>query len=316
MMKLVRTFSLHKAVALALAGAAATCAAQTTNVPPSQLKAFELVYTRNIFNPNRTAKYVTDDTPTKHVPKVDVVALAGTMVYERGAYAFFSSTDSRYQGVLGPKDEVAGYRISDIGFDYVILSDPNAPQGPQDGNSSAGPTHAAATPPALTSAPDANLVVVERVATNSPAASNGALASASAPVAATNDVVGGGTNIAAGAAANDVAVGTTNQPGIRLAVGSQLRREEGGSWTVVAGGGNFEHAASRSGGFERGGFDRGGFDRGGNDRSSRNNRSSRNSSSSYVSPSASSSSSSSSSSASDSEVLQRLMKKREQELNK
>jgi hypothetical protein len=325
-MKRVTSISFKTAVALALAGASITGTAQTTNVPPDQFKAFELVSKRNIFDanrmPDRPSVVRTQTRVAVHVPKVETIALTGTMVYERGAYAFFNSSDFRYNGTLGPNEEVAGFRVSEIGFDYVTLVDMNPPKATASTEAAdapkadeaegttnvvAGVTAVAGTNNAIA----ASTNVVAQASTNAAIADATNAASAVARVT-TNNTVDSMTNHLEAAST----AASTNHSVIRLAVGFQLRREDEGPWSVVAGSGSKSSRSSYSRSNEGGG-DRG-FDRG-NDRASystRNSRSSRNSTSSYSSSSSSSSSASSSSGGNDEEILKRLMQKREQELNK
>jgi hypothetical protein len=87
-----------------------------TNAPPgNSYDAFKIIPERNIFNPNRTAR---GGRPPREEagrqPKVDVFGLVGTMIYEKGKFAFFDGSGSDYKKVLSPSDRIAGYTVTEV----------------------------------------------------------------------------------------------------------------------------------------------------------------------------------------------------------
>ena len=97
---------------------------QPTNDPtPLDYSAFEIIVERNIFNAQRTGKL----TPRARIearsaPRIDTVALVGTMRYEKGLFALFEGSSSEYRKVLKATDTIAGYQLSDIGWASVKLA--------------------------------------------------------------------------------------------------------------------------------------------------------------------------------------------------
>jgi hypothetical protein len=108
----------------ALASGVLLCAtvanAQSTNANslPS-FDSFDIISSRNIFDPNRRAFRRYERAPS-HTP--DVVALVGTMSYTKGKFAFFDGTKSDYKKVLEPGAIIAGYTIKDITPKDVTLA--------------------------------------------------------------------------------------------------------------------------------------------------------------------------------------------------
>jgi hypothetical protein len=126
------------ALALALAGAACARGAEpptngpapaapvaTSEAPARQtnaFQAFEIIAERNIFDPSRTRRTRPGERgPTPPAPKVDVIALTGTMIYAQGDFAFFDSTATEFRKVAKSGDAVAGYTVKDIQQDHVAL---------------------------------------------------------------------------------------------------------------------------------------------------------------------------------------------------
>jgi hypothetical protein len=95
-----------------------------TNAPANQdFSAFQIIVQRNIFNPNRSArgsKNAAADEGAKP-PKTDVFGLVGTMIYEKGKFAFFEGSSPEYRKVLSPSDKIAGYTVKEIEPSHVTL---------------------------------------------------------------------------------------------------------------------------------------------------------------------------------------------------
>jgi hypothetical protein len=205
--------------------------AETTNAPGKDFASFRIITERNIFNPNRTAlgRPAYSDAPKRVV--TDRFGLLGTMIYEKGRFAFFGGTRSDFKKVVSPSDKIAGYTVTQI---------------------------------------EPNLVKLQ-----------------------------------------------TNGQSLELKVGQQLKRPEGGEWTLSTTEEPFDADSTNSSSGESNRENRGSSEYG----SSRNSRSRWNgeSSSSSGNSRASSSSNGSSNSGSagnESDILKRLLQKREQELKK
>lgn len=109
---------------------AAPQSSESTNTAPAEptdhkvrFKNFQVVVDRNIFNANRSGgrSYRRGAPPAR----VDSFALLGTMSYEKGRFAFFGGSSSDYHKTLGPSDKIAGYTVTDIGYDRVKLAATN-----------------------------------------------------------------------------------------------------------------------------------------------------------------------------------------------
>jgi hypothetical protein len=93
--------------------------ADETNSPNTlDYGSFNIISTRNIFNPNRR-NYRAPSTERR--TQVDSFTLVGTMTYEKGPVAFFDGTSSEFRKPLKPADTIAGYRIADIGQNTITL---------------------------------------------------------------------------------------------------------------------------------------------------------------------------------------------------
>lgn len=80
---------------------------------------FRIVVERNIFNPNRTGRSrVTEEV----APKVEQVALVGTMESEQGRVAFFDSADPAVPKVARAGETVAGFKVNEITGEGVALA--------------------------------------------------------------------------------------------------------------------------------------------------------------------------------------------------
>jgi hypothetical protein len=101
--------------------------AQNTNAPAGQdLSAFRIISERNIFNQNRStrpppvARSTSRERESRPV-RSETITLLGTMSYEKGHFAFFDGSSSDHRKKVQPEDTIAGYRIAEIGFNYVKL---------------------------------------------------------------------------------------------------------------------------------------------------------------------------------------------------
>jgi Ca2+-binding EF-hand superfamily protein len=81
---------------------------------------FKIITERNIFNPNRRAgRRDQGDEPKPR--RTDTLNLVGTLVSEKGIYAFFDGSGSDLRKVLGPGTSIATYKIAEITTDGVKL---------------------------------------------------------------------------------------------------------------------------------------------------------------------------------------------------
>ncbi len=103
-------------------------APSTASAAPSQpvnardYAAFKVIPERNIFNPNRSARGAgTPKTEPDKAPRIDSFALRGTMIYEKGSFAFFDGSSSDYRKVLTTSNSIAGFTLKDIDSDGVKL---------------------------------------------------------------------------------------------------------------------------------------------------------------------------------------------------
>jgi len=83
---------------------------------------FKLILDRNIFDPNRRARRPDRTEPDRPPePKVDIVALTGTLIYQKGTFAFFDSNSSEYRKTAKAGDEIAGFLLKDVDQSHVAL---------------------------------------------------------------------------------------------------------------------------------------------------------------------------------------------------
>ncbi len=112
------------AVGLDVAGAQETATDPAAPAPLGREYAdFRIVTDRNIFDPSRTARSrdrrAEPEKPRE--PKIDVVALTGTLSYEKGSIAFFDSTASEFRKAAKIGDQIAGYLVKEIAQTQVAL---------------------------------------------------------------------------------------------------------------------------------------------------------------------------------------------------
>ncbi len=87
---------------------------------------FQIVVTRNIFNPDRgyrpPPKPKSDPRPPAP-PKADRLALTGALVTANGNYGFFDGTKSEFRRVARANSEIAGLKIVEITSKHASLRD-------------------------------------------------------------------------------------------------------------------------------------------------------------------------------------------------
>jgi hypothetical protein len=89
----------------------------TNGLASLDYSAFRDIVTLNIFDPNR----VPSGPPRVREPSAEYFGLVGTMRYDKGTFAVFNGSDSRYSKVLKVSDSIAGYKLIDIAADSVKL---------------------------------------------------------------------------------------------------------------------------------------------------------------------------------------------------
>jgi hypothetical protein len=102
-----------------------TCAinssAQTNAPSRTDYSSYRIIIERNIFNPNRTGRYIRSNSPTPRASRVDTFSLVGTIAYEKGMFAFFDSSSPDFRKILEPAGEIAGYTVKEISPKSVKL---------------------------------------------------------------------------------------------------------------------------------------------------------------------------------------------------
>lgn len=98
----------------------------STAVTSNSIAAFKIIHERNIFNANRipvSARQVriTNAPP----PKSYSFTLVGTLLSEKGHYAFFDGTESQYNTVLKEGEQIAGHTITEVVNDSIQLQTTN-----------------------------------------------------------------------------------------------------------------------------------------------------------------------------------------------
>jgi hypothetical protein len=87
---------------------------------------FQLLKTRNIFDPNRRASRIEPPrdsraTSTRRIPRANTLSLTGTMVADGRALAFLNGSRSEYSKVIGVGETVADYKVKAIDGAHVEL---------------------------------------------------------------------------------------------------------------------------------------------------------------------------------------------------
>lgn len=101
---------------------AATNSQAEVNARANGFEQFEMIADRNIFNASRRPHTKSGrDTPPPPRPKVDVIALAGTLKYDQGDFAFFDSNATEFRKAAKVGDDIAGYQLKEIEQSHVAL---------------------------------------------------------------------------------------------------------------------------------------------------------------------------------------------------
>src|SRR4051812_46991175 len=97
--------------------------AQSTNAPAkNDFQSFQIISQRNIFDPNRSARGGPREPREASKPsRTEAFGLVGTMLYEKGKFAFFDGSSSDYRKIATPSDKIAGYTVTDIEANAVKL---------------------------------------------------------------------------------------------------------------------------------------------------------------------------------------------------
>src|SRR5262245_54620140 len=90
--------------------------------PRPDFSAFRIISERNIFNPHRTAANPQRSEPVRRLVRTDSFALAGTMIYSKGPFAFFEGSSSDYTKVAKPADVIGGFTVSNVHPNFVTLT--------------------------------------------------------------------------------------------------------------------------------------------------------------------------------------------------
>lgn len=111
---------------LALLLALASPAAPAQETGPA-FEEFELVLTRNIFNPNRQPAQVEapdrrDEKPYEPPPATDYITLLGVFIDMDEAVAFFAGSQYEYSRSAQRGETIAGFEIAKIRTDVVSLT--------------------------------------------------------------------------------------------------------------------------------------------------------------------------------------------------
>lgn len=101
----------------------ALCSAQDTNAPTRpEFSNFKLVTERNIFNARRRGRTTGGETRIRNTrARFDYAALAGTMSYDQGTYAFFDGSSSEFSKSVKVSDNIAGFTVTDIQRSFIKL---------------------------------------------------------------------------------------------------------------------------------------------------------------------------------------------------
>jgi hypothetical protein len=100
--------------------AGSAVAEDDTNAPAiMDLKYFQIISERNIFNPNRSGRRPTP--AYVRPPRTDSFTLVGTMSYAKGSFAFFEGSSSEFRKTLKPAESIGGYKIANIEENSVTL---------------------------------------------------------------------------------------------------------------------------------------------------------------------------------------------------
>ncbi|HOY58962.1 MAG TPA: hypothetical protein PK640_12630 [Verrucomicrobiota bacterium] len=122
-MKALQSFSMSVGILALIAwgGPVAPAAEGADASSQDNYGGFRIISERNIFNANRSGRASHRPRETPRPSRVDTLALLGTMSYEKGQFAFFDGSDSRYHATLKPGETIADLKVLDIGANHVKL---------------------------------------------------------------------------------------------------------------------------------------------------------------------------------------------------
>jgi hypothetical protein len=88
---------------------------------------FKVIVDRNIFDATRTemGSRIVDIQKPAPVTRIDHFKLIGTILYEKGRFAFFSGSGSDFRGTIQTGQKIADYTVVEIGYSGVKLAGTN-----------------------------------------------------------------------------------------------------------------------------------------------------------------------------------------------
>lgn len=117
-----RLFAILIFAASALTLRAAETHAVTEAAPLAGIDQFQLIWKRNIFDPQRARDgEAPPPTESEHVPVIDSFTLLGSMSYEKGKFAFFDGTSSEYRKTLEAGGKIGDFTVAEIDPAKVVL---------------------------------------------------------------------------------------------------------------------------------------------------------------------------------------------------
>ena len=121
-MKTLAKIQLIAVSAVLLLCGGALSSAQDTNAPTRpEFSNFKLVTERNIFNARRRGRTTGDRPARRPGVRAEYAALAGTMSYDQGNYAFFDGSSSEFSKSVKVSDSIAGFTVTDIQRSFIKL---------------------------------------------------------------------------------------------------------------------------------------------------------------------------------------------------
>ena len=95
--------------------------------PSLDFDSFRMITERNIFDPNRSpqGRPRSRHQGSSRRAGAEFFCLVGTLISERGAFAFFDGSSSQYRAVLEASNNIAGYTIARIAPNQVSLETTN-----------------------------------------------------------------------------------------------------------------------------------------------------------------------------------------------
>jgi hypothetical protein len=89
--------------------------------PAVKFEDFKIVYERNMFSPSRRSQRP-GAVQFVRPKKVEGCSLVGTMIYEKGSYAFFNGSEAKYRTAVTVSNTLAGLKLIDITPNSVKFS--------------------------------------------------------------------------------------------------------------------------------------------------------------------------------------------------